>query len=86
MRRRINRCVESSEQDLQRKAIRRRQLWKGFDHTAIVTRMGEHPYSDKSGGVPTMGGQAGPVVVAEGGMIAISEWIVLVVVAMAAVG
>jgi hypothetical protein len=80
----INRYLESGERNLQRKAIRRRQLWKGYDHIGemvMATWMGERPYCEMSGGVPTIGGQAGQaaaVVVAEEGVIAIRGWVAAV--------
>lgn len=86
MRTNINRCIESREHDLQRKAIRQRQLWKVYDHIGemvmVATWMGEHSYCEKSGGVPTMGCQVAPVV-AEGSAIAIRGG---TVVAVAVVG
>ena len=61
----INHCVGSREHNLQRKAIRWWQLWKGYDHIGemvTVTGMGKHPFCKILGGVLTMGGQAGQAV------------------------
>ena len=83
----INRCVKSCEHNLQRKAIRRWQLLKGYDRLgemAMAPWMGEHFYCEISGGVPTMSGKAVAVGIAEGSVIAIRAG--TVVVAVAAVG